>query len=196
MRAACGRTPAAAALVLLLAFGGCSSAGHDGAATPAGAAVRAAQPPAAASADAGPTTPAAVADTENTAMPIEKTLPQVDRVPGAEVTAASGGEAAGGAVPAHLLAAARADLEQRLAAERGTGPIRVLVAEAVTWPDGALGCPKPGVNYTMALVPGYRVVFGVGDGATERRYAYHSGRRGPLAYCATPGAPAGAAPVA
>jgi hypothetical protein len=93
------------------------------------------------------------------------------------------------AVPADLLAAARADLDRRLAAEKTTGPVRVVLAEAVTWPDGAIGCPRPGMNYTMALVPGYRVVFAVGAGAQERRYAYHSGQRGPLAYCANPGAP-------
>ncbi len=28
-------------------------------------------------------------------------------------------------------------------------------AEAVTWPDGSLGCPVPGEMYTMALVEGY-----------------------------------------
>jgi hypothetical protein len=99
------------------------------------------------------------------------------------------GEAVAGAVPAELLAAARADLDRRLAAEKTSGPVRVVLAEAVTWPDGAVGCPRPGMNYTMALVPGYRVVFAVGAGANERRYAYHSGRSGPLAYCANPGAP-------
>jgi hypothetical protein len=104
----------------------------------------------------------------------------------------TGGAAAASAVPADLLAAARADLDRRLAAEKTPGPVRVLLAEAVTWPDGAVGCPRPGMNYTMALVPGYRVVFAVGAGANERRYAYHSGRSGPLAYCATPGAPVGA----
>jgi hypothetical protein len=34
----------------------------------------------------------------------------------------------------------------------------VVQAEAVTWPDGALGCPEPGIVYTQALVPGYWVV--------------------------------------
>jgi hypothetical protein len=93
------------------------------------------------------------------------------------------------AVPAELLAAARADLAQRLVAEKAGGSVRVLVAEAVTWSDGALGCPRPGMNYTMALVPGYRVVFGVRVGADERRYAYHAGHSGPLAYCANPRSP-------
>jgi hypothetical protein len=101
-------------------------------------------------------------------------------------------DAAAGAVPAELLAAARADLERRLAVGKTSDPVRVVLAEAVTWPDGAVGCPQPGMTYTMALVPGYRVVFAVGAGAAERRYAYHAGRNGPLAYCANPGSPAGA----
>ena len=32
--------------------------------------------------------------------------------------------------------------------------------EAVTWADGSLGCPEPGMKYTMALVPGYRIASG------------------------------------
>ena len=35
--------------------------------------------------------------------------------------------------------------------------LKVLSAEAVTWSDGSLGCPEPGMMYTQALVPGYRV---------------------------------------
>jgi hypothetical protein len=35
--------------------------------------------------------------------------------------------------------------------------LKVLGAEAVTWPDGSIGCPRPGMVYTQALVPGYRV---------------------------------------
>ena len=31
-------------------------------------------------------------------------------------------------------------------------------AEAVTWNDGSLGCPEPGMMYTQALVDGYWVV--------------------------------------
>lgn len=47
-------------------------------------------------------------------------------------------------------------------------------AEAVTWPDGSLGCPQPGRMYTQALVPGWRIV--VRDGARER--IYHATARG------------------
>lgn len=35
----------------------------------------------------------------------------------------------------------------------------VLVSCAeVTWPDGSLGCPQPGMLYPQALVDGYRVI--------------------------------------
>jgi hypothetical protein len=34
----------------------------------------------------------------------------------------------------------------------------VVSAEAVTFPDGGLGCPQPGMAYTQVLVDGYKVV--------------------------------------
>ena len=46
------------------------------------------------------------------------------------------------------------------AARRASVPldqVKVLSAEAVIWSDGALGCPEPGMMYTQALVPGYRI---------------------------------------
>ena len=36
-------------------------------------------------------------------------------------------------------------------------------AAAVTWSDGSAGCPEPGMMYTQALVPGYRIVLQAGD---------------------------------
>jgi hypothetical protein len=93
------------------------------------------------------------------------------------------------AVPADLLRATRADLDARLAAAKLTGTVRLAVAEAVTWSDGSLGCGKPGMNYTMALVPGYRIVYAVKTGRSEREYAYHAGRRGYFVYCENPGPP-------
>jgi hypothetical protein len=57
--------------------------------------------------------------------------------------------------------------------------IEVLSAESVTWPDGSLGCPKPGVMYTQALVPGYRILLKAGD----RTLNYHANRRGYFVLC-------------
>lgn len=55
----------------------------------------------------------------------------------------------------------------------------------VTWPDGSLGCPQPGVMYTQALVPGQQLVLQVGDTTAS----YHAGDGTAFAYCASPGMP-------
>lgn len=55
----------------------------------------------------------------------------------------------------------------------------------VTWPDGSLGCPQPGVMYTQALVPGHQLILQVGDTTAS----YHAAEGRPFAYCATPGMP-------
>lgn len=47
---------------------------------------------------------------------------------------------------------ARADLAERTGAD--PAQIEVLEARPVTWPDGSLGCPEPGMMYTQALVEG------------------------------------------
>lgn len=71
------------------------------------------------------------------------------------------------AVPAARWDAIVADL-----AERGvTGTPELVSAHAVTWNNGALGCPSPGVSYTQAIVDGMRVVVEV-DGTT---YDYRFG---------------------
>jgi len=57
--------------------------------------------------------------------------------------------------------------------------ITVLSAESVTWSDGSLGCPEPGMLYTQALVPGYRIVVQAG----EEQFAYHAGKRGLPKFC-------------
>lgn len=47
----------------------------------------------------------------------------------------------------------------------------VVSAEAVVWADGSLGCPAPGMSYTMALVPGHRVRIRAGSEVLD----YHAG---------------------
>ncbi len=56
----------------------------------------------------------------------------------------------------------------------GKAPAQVLVAESVIWNNGAMGCPRPGMLYTDALVPGYRVQLQVGHQVLD----YHAGRDG------------------
>lgn len=54
------------------------------------------------------------------------------------------------------LEAALTDAAAHLGVEEAA--IELETAEAVTWRDGSLGCPKPGEMYTQALVDGYRIV--------------------------------------
>ena len=74
------------------------------------------------------------------------------------------------------------------AAESGQDRATLVIvsAEAVTWNDGALGCPKPGVMYTQALVDGFRVVVASGD----RHLDYRMSQTGDPRLCEHPG-PAG-----
>ena len=79
--------------------------------------------------------------------------------------------------PAEMIEAALDD-----AANRSTTPragIKVISEEAVTWPDGSLGCPQPGMVYTQALVPGYRIVLQAG----EQTLNYHAMSRGKPVFC-------------
>jgi hypothetical protein len=57
--------------------------------------------------------------------------------------------------------------------------LEVVEAADVTWRDGSLGCPQEGMQYTMALVPGYRVRIQAGD----RLLDYHASSRGGLSLC-------------
>jgi hypothetical protein len=68
-----------------------------------------------------------------------------------------------------IVAPAREDLARRLRVD--PGELDVVSVEEVTWPDGSLGCPEPGMSYTEALVEGSKVVLGY-DG---RVYVYHAG---------------------
>lgn len=63
--------------------------------------------------------------------------------------------------------------------------VAVLVAEAVTWSDGSLGCPQPDMVYTQALVDGYRIELEVGGGTV----AYHGALGSPPFRCRAPEPP-------
>jgi hypothetical protein len=77
-----------------------------------------------------------------------------------------------GVVPPAILQAAIDDAAARASVDSGS--VTVVSALAVTWPNGALGCPQPGMMYTEVLTPGYHVV--VEAGGTE--YDYRAGARG------------------
>jgi hypothetical protein len=98
------------------------------------------------------------------------------------LTAAGGGAppAASPAAPASLqevVRSARADAARLIGLP--ADEFEVVSAEPVTWRDGSLGCPQPGRLYTMALVPGYRVLLR----AQGRQFDYHAGARGGLLLC-------------
>ena len=57
--------------------------------------------------------------------------------------------------------------------------ITVKEARSVQWGSGAMGCPKPGMNYTQALVPGIRLLLE----ANGTIYYYHGETGKSLFYC-------------
>jgi hypothetical protein len=83
-----------------------------------------------------------------------------------------------GEVPDELVAAARADLSGLIGADAAAAAV-VVVAEAVTWPDGSLGCPVPGEMYVQVETPGYRLI--LRSGGTE--YDYRLTAAGALRLC-------------
>ena len=91
----------------------------------------------------------------------------------------SGPESPGGSV----VDQAKADLVKRLGVD--AAQVSVVSSEEVTWPDGSLGCPEPGMRYTQALVPGNRTVLEVGG----TQYSYHSGAHRPPFLCEQPQPP-------
>lgn len=70
-----------------------------------------------------------------------------------------------------LLARAKEDLSKRLGVAEDQ--IELISFDEVVWPDGSLGCPKPGEVYTQALVNGYRIILGY----QGQQYDYHADSR-------------------
>jgi hypothetical protein len=91
-------------------------------------------------------------------------------------------------VPGDLLNAVLDDAAQRL----GVAPDALVVtrADAVTWNDGSLGCPEPGMFYTQALIDGYWIVVE----ASNQSLDYRAQGNGFFRVCDRPGSPGGARP--
>jgi hypothetical protein len=102
--------------------------------------------------------------------PIRRT-PEMVPMPG------EAGDPVTGETPQNLLDTILADLKERTGSSREE--ITVIRDQAVTWSDGSLGCPQPGVFYTQALVPGYWVVLQIG----EKEYDYRASDRGYFVLC-------------
>ena len=64
---------------------------------------------------------------------------------------------------------ARDDLAAKLAVDAAS--IELVGVSTVTWPDGSLGCPQPGMMYTQVLVDGLLIRFKAGG----QVYEYHGG---------------------
>ena len=76
-----------------------------------------------------------------------------------------------------LVDQAVADLASRLKVDAST--IVTVSAQAMSWSDGSLGCPQPGMLYTQAMVDGALIELSV-DGTS---YSYHSGASGAPFLC-------------
>jgi hypothetical protein len=77
-----------------------------------------------------------------------------------------------------VVEAARADAATRTGHPRPEA-FKLVSAERVTWGDASLGCPQPGMLYTQALVPGYRVKLMVKGEVWD----YHASERGGVKLC-------------
>jgi len=85
-----------------------------------------------------------------------------------------------GSTENQLVVAAREDLADRLGIP--VEQIELITLEAVTWPDGSLGCPEPGVEYIQVQREGTLIRLRVGT----RIYQYHSGGSRPPFLCEHP----------
>lgn len=75
------------------------------------------------------------------------------------------------------LLAAISDLAERVGTD--VDEVELVRDEPVTWSDGSFGCPRPGMNYTQALVDGRLVVLR----ALGVDHEYHATRDGELFWC-------------
>lgn len=93
-----------------------------------------------------------------------------------------------GEVPAEMLDPVLRDA----AALSGVGmnDLEVIRSQAMEWPDGSLGCPRPGEEYIQVIVPGYWVEI---DGP-DRRYDYRLDQQGNFRLC-EPRFPLGSTPT-
>jgi hypothetical protein len=125
---------------------------------------------------AGPT-----AESRGTAVPapLATAVAPGTMAPSEENTPMNGSPTSGPGVDAAANPAV-ADLSQRTGL--AAGQIQVLSVEPVTWNDGSLGCPKPGMMYTQALVNGLRIRLQAGGVV----YEYHSGGNRPPFLCENP----------
>lgn len=86
------------------------------------------------------------------------------------------------AMPAEIsvdeqISGAKSELASRLGIDLGT--ISVKEARSVKWGSGALGCPRPGMSYTQAIIPGVLVMLEAGGTV----YRYHGRLYSKMFFC-------------
>jgi hypothetical protein len=111
-------------------------------------------------------------DRTGNTVPAGSESPPVTEPPAASPPSSADRSHGGDTYPAELtgyVAVAVDDLAERL--EVRAVDISVVTVEEVVWPNGALGCPQPGVAYAQVLTNGLRIL--LAHDAAE--YAYHSG---------------------
>jgi hypothetical protein len=86
-------------------------------------------------------------------------------------------------LPADPVEQAKADLAKRLGVQ--AADVTVVSSAQVTWRDGSLGCPKPGMFYPQYVVEGVRTILRAGG----KEYHYHSGRGRAPFLCENPQPP-------
>ena len=116
-----------------------------GGCAPAGFGVTPTRPPAS---DYSNSTPTPSPQPAVSAQPAATRVPR--QVP-ATLASANVGEA-----PAELVQQAIEDMVKRFKTD--AAQIHVVSTEAVTWNDGSLGCPQPGMAYIQMLIEGYKIV--------------------------------------
>jgi hypothetical protein len=147
--------PLAVILAALLPLLGCNAATEPSA--------PAATPSSVVSTTAPATSPAVTPGAPTTVTPLPTETPELPNL--------------GGEVPDELLN----DILGQVAAATGLATTELVVqrAQAVTWSDGSLGGPEPGMMYTQALVDGYWVVIEAGGDI----YDFHASESGQLVLC-------------
>ena len=75
-------------------------------------------------------------------------------------------------------------LVAQLAQQISVDPAKITLvsAEAVQWPDGSMGCPKPDRMYPQVITSGFRVLLA----AEGKTYAFHGDAQSRFSYCANP----------
>jgi hypothetical protein len=104
------------------------------------------------------------------------------------ISACGGGEQPAIAAAPEERSAAAVQATEDLARRLGLAAdeISLVREDAVTWSDGSLGCPRKGMMYTQALVPGVLIVLEAGG----RRFEYHAAADREPFLCENPRPPA------